>query len=163
MFQNTIFELNWTFWIFVLSFLLFMKALNAVFLKPVGQAIAKRKMRMEDDIATGLACKQQAASLLEGYEKDVREIRSKAQALINETTGSIQKERVAELKRLQDDGQKKLAEAKKSIDQERLNLIDQLVDEEKGLVETIVHKLLGNNVPVKLDQAAIKQALEEAR
>jgi F-type H+-transporting ATPase subunit b len=163
MFEHTIFELNITFFIFVLMFLLFVKALNAVLLKPIGAVIAKREARIKDDIAEGQADRQRAKDLLEDYERGLRATRSEAQALINQATGEVQKTRTADLKLVHDKGVAKVAAAKQEIDGERASLVDKLVDEEKSLVEMIVQKLLGNNTPIKIDQAVIKHALEESR
>jgi F-type H+-transporting ATPase subunit b len=163
MFEHTIFELNWTFWIFLAMFLAFMKALNAVFLKPVGAVIAKRAARIKDDVAEGQADRQRASELLDDYERGLRETRHEAQALINEATGEVQKKRTADLKELHENGLARVATAKSEINSERVSLVDQLVDEEKSLVEMIVQKLLGNNNPIKIDQAVIKHALEESR
>jgi F-type H+-transporting ATPase subunit b len=163
MFEHTIFELNFTFFIFLAMFLVFMKALNAVFLKPVGAVLAKREARIKDDIAEGQADRQRATDLLEDYERGLRATRSEAQAIINQVTGEVQKKRTADLKSVHDRGVTKVAAAKREIDGERASLVDQLVDEEKSLVETIVQKLLGNNTPIKIDQAVIKHALEESR
>jgi F0F1-type ATP synthase membrane subunit b/b' len=163
MFEHSIFELNWTFWIFLVMFLGFMRALNAVFLKPVGAVIAKREARIKNDIAEGQADRQRALEMLEDYEKGLRETRTAAAAIVSEATGQVQKNRAAELKRIHEEGLTKVATAKREIDAERVALVDQLVDEEKGLVEIIVHKLLGTNTPIKLDQAVIKHALEESR
>jgi F-type H+-transporting ATPase subunit b len=122
------FELNLTLPIFVVMFLVFMKALNAVFLKPVGEVIAKREKNIKDQVSAGQSARQQAAQLIEGYEHNLRETRSQAQALINEATNQVQKERTADLKRIHDDGQAKVAEAKKNIEVERFHLVDKLVD-----------------------------------
>jgi F-type H+-transporting ATPase subunit b len=157
------FELNLTLPIFLLMFLAFMKALNAVFLKPVGNVIAKREKRIKDDLAESQSCRQQAAELIDGYERDLRKVRGEAQALIAETTATAQKQRTADLKKLHDEGQGKVAAEKTKIDGERVSLVEKLVEEEKILVETIIHKLLGGNKTVSLDASVVKQVLEESR
>jgi F0F1-type ATP synthase membrane subunit b/b' len=156
------FELDLTFFIFLIMFLAFTKALNAVYLKPVGAVIAKRRSQIENDIKVGNDCREQAQHLVEGYEKDLHDIRHKAQAHINEVTTAAQKARTAELKKVMDEGQIKLAAAKKEIDADHASLLTELVEEEKGIVETIARKLLGANVTLKLDSAAVRTALEEA-
>ncbi|HEY9683869.1 MAG TPA: hypothetical protein V6C86_19965 [Oculatellaceae cyanobacterium] len=157
------FELNLTLPIFVIMFLAFMKALNTVFLKPIGEVIAKREKRIKDDITESQSCRQQATDLLEGYERDLRKVRGEAQALIADTTAKAQKQRTADLKKLHDEGQSKVAAEKAKIDGERVSLVEKLVEEEKVLVETIVHKLLGSSQTVNLDASVVKHALEESR
>ncbi|MDR3612491.1 MAG: hypothetical protein P4L53_02935 [Candidatus Obscuribacterales bacterium] len=156
------FELDPTFFIFLIMFLAFTKALSTVYLKPVGAVIAKRRAQIENDIKVGNDCREQAQHLVEGYEKDLHDIRHKAQAHINEVTTAAQKSRTAELKRIMDEGQAKLAVAKKEIDAERASLLTGLVEEEKGIVETIARKLLGADVTLKFDSAVVRTALEEA-
>ena len=156
------FELDPTFFVFLIMFLAFTKALNAVYLKPVGAVIAKRRAQIANDIKVGNDCREQAQHLVEGYEKDLHDIRHKAQAHINEVTGAAQKSRTAEMKRIMEEGQAKLAVAKKEIDAERASLLTGLEEEEKGIVETIARKLLGDSVSLKLDSTAVRTALEEA-
>ena len=157
------FELNLTLVIFLVMFGVFIKLLNAVFLKPVGEVIAKREKRIKDDIAEGQSSRQLASERLDDYERGLKEVRGQAQALIAETTATAQKQRMAQLKTLQEQGQEKVAAAKAQIDQERGSLVDKLVEEEKVLVETIIQKLLGSNKAFSLDASVVKRALEESR
>ncbi len=157
------FQLDPTYFIFMVMFLLFIKALNVVYLKPVGSAIAKRRARVTEDIDAGSSCRSEAAQLVSGYEKHLHEIRLQAQALITDVTLKMQKQRLAEVKVVLAEGQTKLEAAKKEIEAERANLLASLVEEEKVIVESIMRKLLGANIKVSLDSAVVHRALEETR
>jgi F0F1-type ATP synthase membrane subunit b/b' len=165
MFSGTIFELNLTYFIFIVMFLLFMQALNKVFLEPVGQAIEKRKALLKNRVDEGASARAQANELVEAHERELREERIKAQALITEVTTRAQNKRNAELKDVLESGQTKLSTAKKDIEGEKSHLIAQLVEDEKTIVTTIVQKLLGSSVAVNLDNSTIQHVLvaEESR
>src|SRR5208282_343176 len=98
MFSGTIFELNLTYFIFIAMFLLFMQALNKVFLEPVGQVIEKRKALIKNRVDEGAAARTQANSLVEDHEKELRAERIKAQTLITEVTTRAQNKRNAEIR-----------------------------------------------------------------
>lgn len=157
------FELNGTLPIFVVSFLLFMFVLDAILLKPVAKVIELRDERIKADIESGKSSREQAQQLLAKYEQDLRDIRDKAQKLIAETSDKANKDRLAEIGRLQKQGQTQLNEAKEAIEAERAGLIDALVAQERELVELITQKVLGEPVSVQLDAGQVRRSLEGPR
>jgi F-type H+-transporting ATPase subunit b len=157
------FQLDLTYFIFLGMFLLFIKALNDVYLKPMGQVIAKRQEIIKNDIDAAARCQAEAAERISQYEKELHDIRLQAQAIITEQTTQTQQRRNQEMKRVMDEGQAKLAVYKKQIEAERAGLMAGLVEEEKTIVQAITHKLLGESVRVSLDSATVERALQEAR
>jgi len=156
------FDINLTLVIFVASFLLFMMALNALFLKPVGEAIEKRSRMITGDHEAAKSNRDQARLKLENYEARVAEIRKEAQAEITEAVTQAQKVRAKALSDLKDKGRVRLDAAREELKQERAQLMNGLVAEESKLVEQIVGKLVGDAARVNLDASAVKKALEEA-
>ncbi|MFX4986608.1 hypothetical protein ABTB95_19495, partial [Acinetobacter baumannii] len=86
-----------------------------------------------------------------------------SQALVHEVTAATDKARAAEMKKVMDKGQAEIQAAREKLLAERGPLIDQLVDQEKALVEDITKKLIGDSASVNLDSGTIRRALEEAR
>ena len=156
------FELNATIAIFILSFLLFMVALDHLFLKPVGGVIDERARRMEEDNESARQSQEDAAAALARYEKKLAEIREEAQTVINDAVAEAKKSRSEQLAVVEESGRTKLEAAKTSLKGERVALVDALVVEEMSLVEDIVKRLLGDNAAVKLSNEVVKKALEEA-
>lgn len=154
------FDINGTLAIFVISFLLFMYLLDAILLKPVAKTIQLRDEKIKAAIEAGKSSREEAQTLLEKYEQDLREIREKAQKHIADASEQANKERQAEIARLHKQGQQQLNDAKAAIESERTSLIDALVAQEKELVEVITQKVLGEPVAVSLDASQVRKSLE---
>jgi F-type H+-transporting ATPase subunit b len=157
------FDVNGTIVIFILSFLLFIWALNQVLLKPVGKVLEARAKLIEDRVADGKASHQQAEELLAKYEEDLVRIRGEAQAAINKAVDEANRLRNSELGKIQADGRAQLEKAQAEIADERASLIDQLVAPLRELVEHTTRKVLGDeSVHVSVDEQTVRQTLEEA-
>jgi F-type H+-transporting ATPase subunit b len=157
------FDLNLTCPIFVVMFLGFMVLLNEMVLKPVGKALAERQAIIRGNIDAAAAAREKANEVVTQYHARIHAANADAQALITETTTAAEKARAAEMKKVQDKGQAEIQAAREKLTAEKSVLIDQLVDQEKVLVESITKKLIGDNASVSLDSGTVKRALEEAR
>lgn len=153
------FELNATCALFVVSFLLFMLALNELFLKPVGEVIEKRQSRISNDLASARELRDEASIELAKYEKQLGTVREEARAIIADLVAKSQSERAEKMAKIEKEGRTKLDTAHKELAGERTKLIAALVDEEKALVQDIVSKLLGKSVSIDLDSEMVKKAL----
>lgn len=156
------FEINGTLVLFVVSFLLFMVALNEIMLKPVGKVLEKRAAKISEDLEAAKHSRKQAAELVEKYETDVKRIRHESHELITKSVEEASKQKAAELAGVQREGAQKLEAAKAELANERSTLIDELVVHERELVESITQKVLGESVAVQLDAGAVRRTLEEA-
>ncbi|HEY9712021.1 MAG TPA: hypothetical protein V6C72_01050, partial [Chroococcales cyanobacterium] len=89
----------------------------------------------------------------------LRKIREDAQKVINDAATAAQADRNAKMKAVEEEGRKKLADAKQSIATEKGALIDSLVSQEMELVSTITQKLLGEAAQISLAPDKVKTAL----
>lgn len=153
------FELNATCALFVVSFLLFMLALNELFLKPVGEVIEKRQSRISNDLASARELRDEASVELAKYEKQLSTVREEARTIIADLVAKSQSERSLKMAEIEKEGRTKLDTAHKELAGERTKLIAALVDEEKALVQDIVSKLLGKSTSIDLDSELVKKAL----
>lgn len=156
------FELNGTYVLFILSFLLFIWALNEIMLKPVGKVLEERTALIKGDVEAGKQARADAEAVVCQYQQRIHDTRLEAQRIINDATAEAQKKRDNELKVVQDQGRHKLDEAKAALAVERKQLIDGLVDQEVELVTMIVSKLTGEAAAAKPDREKVRRALEEA-
>lgn len=156
------FEINGTLVVFVASFLVFMALLNEIMLKPVGKALAKRAEKIHGDLNAAKDARQTAAALVDKYESDLKRIRSEAHTHITSAMASASKEKNELLAKVQQEGTAKVAAFKAELSAERTRLIDDLVAQERELVETITQKVLGEPVTVQLDATKVRKTLEEA-
>lgn len=153
------FELNATCALFVVSFLLFMLALNELFLKPVGDVIEKRQSKISNDLAAARELRDEASVELAKYEKQLSTVREEARTIIADLVAQSQSERALKMAQIEKEGRTKLDTAHKELAGEKTNLITALVEEEKALVQNIVSKLLGKSVSIDLDSESVKKAL----
>jgi F-type H+-transporting ATPase subunit b len=156
------FDLNATLLIFVISFLIFMALLNEVFLKPVGKVIEARANKVKADIEAGKAARLKAQESITEYERHLHDIRSKAQAVINEASEKSTYHRNLEVNRLREEGHRKLEATRAEIAAERNSLLEQLVNQEAQLVQEIGRRVIGEEIVVPLDTDKVRRALEEA-
>ena len=156
------FEINGTFLIFVLSFLIFIKLLDEVMLKPIGSVLEKRAEKIKADIEEGKVHRNKAQYVFDQYQKHLHDIRAKAQTIINEASEKASYHRNLELTRVKEEGHKQLEEAKAVLASQRTIAINGLLEQEVKLVEGITQKLLGEPVSVILEADTVRRALEEA-
>lgn len=156
------FDINGTLVIFVASFLIFMVLLNEIMLKPVGRVIDERNARIQADLEAAKQARLEASGKVENYESHVKQIRSEAHSLITSTVATANKAKSEAISQVQKESSEKLESAKANIASERETLIDDLVAQERELVEAITQKILGEPVAVHLDASKVRQNLEEA-
>lgn len=155
------FELNGTFIIFIASFLVFMFLLNEIMLKPVGKAIADRKALVAEHLEVSKSSRIKAESELVAHQEKINSARHEAAGIRNEAAAAAQKVRDEKLKKVQDEGRKKLDVAKTDLAAEKKALVDGLVDQELELVSTISKKLLGESAKSNVDREKVRKVLEE--
>ncbi len=156
-------EVNGTLIVLVISFLAFIWMLDMVFVTPVSKVMDARAAKVSGDLEKSKALRLEADTVLGEYEKHLLVVREKAQTTINDAVGEAQKKRNAEIGKVQEEGRKRLDQAKTALAGEKVLLIDQLVEEESKLLDIIMSKLIGGSYKSgNLDQALVKRTIEEA-
>lgn len=163
MYALTMFEINATLVVFVISFLLFMVLLKKVMLEPVGQVLERRAEKIKADLESGKAYRDKAEEVLNEYHQHLQRIRSEAQAVINEAGEKANYHRSLELVHLKEEGQKSLEAARATIAAERELVMESLSKQQSELVNAITQKLLNESVVVSLSPDMVQRAMEDAR
>lgn len=153
---------NATLLIFVISFIIFMYLLNELFLKPVGEAIEKRRNMISSNLEAAKALRDEAKSSTDNYKQQLAQKREEAQAIITAAVTEAQATRNKELGTIKEHGRKRLDESRTQFQGEKKVLIESLVSEEAQLVKQIVEKVLGENPKFDVSDDSVKRALEEA-
>jgi F-type H+-transporting ATPase subunit b len=86
-------EVNGTLIIVALSFLIFIWALNLVYVTPVAKALEARSAKVEQDLEAARKLREEAQGVLSQYESNLAGVRSKAQNTINDAVLEAQKTR----------------------------------------------------------------------
>lgn len=155
------FDVNATLVIFIVSFLVFVQLLNALFVKPVGEVIEKRKQLIADELEQARIARETAGSKLSNFEQQKARDKEEAQKIISDAQAEAQKKRTAQILKLQEAGRKKIEAAHQSLQAEKPALVVQLVEQEQQLVKEIIGKLLGDSSAVNISSDQVKRALGE--
>jgi F-type H+-transporting ATPase subunit b len=155
-------EVNGTLIVLVLSFLIFVWALNLVYVKPVAKAIDARAAKIEQDLTASRNLREEAQGVLGEYELHLAEVRSNAQNIINDAVVEAQKQRSSELAKVQADGRARVDAVRITLAKEKTVLVSGLVDSEMQIVETMMQKLIGSGAVTTLDRDQVQKAIEGA-
>lgn len=155
------FDVNATLVIFIVSFLVFLKLFEAIFMKPVGEVIEQRKKLIADELESAKRARETAGSKQSNFEQQRAKEREEAQKIISDAQAEAQRKRNAAISKLQDEGRKKIEAANQSLQAEKPALVAQLVEQEQQLVKDIVGKLLGDSASVNLSSDQVQRALGE--
>ncbi|MBS1990864.1 MAG: hypothetical protein JSS83_10125 [Cyanobacteria bacterium SZAS LIN-3] len=155
-------EVNGTLIVMVLSFLVFMKLLDIVYITPVAKVLSAREAKIEQDLAASRKFREEADGVLGQYEVRLADVRTRAQAAINDAVGEAQKVRSAEIAKVQAEGRTRIEAARAALAKEKTELIGELVESEVLIVDSIMKKLIGSAAGSSLDRSVVKKALEEA-
>lgn len=136
--------------------------LNEWFLKPVGEAIEKRKHLIDSSLESAKALRDEAKSSTDNYKQQLAQKREEAQAIITAAVTEAQATRNKELTGVKEKGRKRLDESRGQLQGEKKVLLETLVVEEAQLVNQIVGKVLGENPKFDVSEDSVKRALEEA-
>ncbi len=121
------------------------------------------KARIDKDYKAAQHCAVEGESVVEHYQKHMREVRMQAQKAIHDALGSANNGRDRQLKQVQLEGQTKIEQIKQELGNERKALLGQLIEPELELVADITSKLLGESKAISINRAEVERALEEAK
>lgn len=155
------FELNGTYVIFMVLFLIFVQLLNMIMIKPAGIAIEKRAKHIQENLAAAKNFSQETDKILSDYQAKLHASRLEAQAVIQEALVQAQKQRDEKLKNIQSEGRSKIDELKAEFASTRENLLQSLIHPELELVRNIINKLLGETPALVTDEERVFQVLKE--
>ncbi len=155
------FEINGTLAIFVLSFLIFMKLLDEIMLKPVGRVLEQRNACIKSNQDAGIKARTQAQSIIQGYEQKLEAVRTKSHGIINVALEEANRYRQQDLTGMHQEGLRQVEKAKATLNEECKQAFEGLVDHETELVQMITSKVLGEKIELNLDRQKVHQQLQE--
>ncbi len=139
-----LFDLNATLPLMAVQFLILMAVLNAIFYKPLGNAIDERENYIRTNQADARERLAKAQHLAKQYEQELGETRRQAQAVIATAQADAQKiaaERIADAQR---EAQAQREQAQRELDQQKQEALQSLEQQVNGLSRQILDKLLGS-------------------
>ena len=154
-------EFNATFLVSMISFIVFIIIMNAIFYKPILGVIEERENFINDHYNDAKNSKDKAQSLLEQKEKRLNDTLSESKKIVsdkvneaNETAKSITDDAKA-------DSANKIQSAKKELHEKEVQTAEELKNNVKDLAESISSKILGENITIdNIDYDIVNKVLK---
>jgi F-type H+-transporting ATPase subunit b len=147
------------FWL-VITFVLLYAIMKKVALPRVGNIIADRQKRIDDDLAGANAFKAESDAAIAAYEKELADARARAQAIAGEMRDKQAAESEATRKKVEDQLNVKLAEAEKAIAATKQAAMANVRGIAADAAKAIVERLAGKAPTDSAVDAAVKDALK---
>ncbi len=141
--EGGLFDIDATLPLMAIQFLVLVALLNAIFYKPLGQAIDERTEYVRSNLAQAREQKEKAENLAKQYELELTDVRRKSQEIVAEAQAEAQG---IVAKQIQEAQQEVLAQKQKAaeeIEAEKTSAMQALEQEVEALSNQIVAKLLG--------------------
>ena len=126
------------------QFLLLAAVLNAVFYKPIGNAIDQRDSYVRTTQAEARERLAKAERLAAQYEQELASARKQAQATIAAAQSEADKLAAGQLAEAQREAQAQREQAQKELEQQKQAAMSSLEQQVDSLSREILQKLLGN-------------------
>jgi F-type H+-transporting ATPase subunit b len=144
----------------VITFVLLYVLMAKVALPRVGNIIAQRQNRIDDDVAQANTFKTQSDAAIAAYEKALADARARAQAIAGEMRDKQAAEAAGTRKKLEDQLHVKLAEAEKTIAATKQAAMTNVRSIAADAAKAIVERLIGTAPADSAVAAAVKEALK---
>lgn len=138
-----LFDINATLPLMAVQFLILTVILNALFYKPLGQAIDERADYIRDRQQEAKQRLAKAEALAQQYENELADSRRQSQAVVADAQAEAQKLAAGALAQAQQEAQAQREKAQQEIDQQRQTAMAALDAQVDTLSRQIVKKLLG--------------------
>lgn len=137
-----LFDINATLPLMAIQFLILAAVLNAVFYKPLGNAIDERDGYVRSNLTEAKERLSQANKLAEQYQKDLAESRKQAQTIIADAQAEAQKIVSQQMAEAQQEVQAKKEELQTEIEAQKESAFQTLEGQVQELTRQMLDKLL---------------------
>ncbi len=137
-----LFDLDATLPVMAIQFLLLMVILNAVFYKPLGNAIDSRNEYIRGKQAEARERLTKVENLTQQYEQELMDTRREAQQLIADAQAEAQKIAAQKIAEAQQEAQAQREQAQQELDQQKETAMRSLDQEVDALSRQIFDKLM---------------------
>ncbi|MEL6602332.1 MAG: F0F1 ATP synthase subunit B' [Cyanobacteria bacterium J06614_10] len=139
-----LFDLNATLPLMAIQFLILMAVLNAIFYKPLGQAIDERDAYVRGAKADAQERLAKAEKLAAEYEQSLADTRREARSVIEAAQADAQKIASEKQAAAQQEAAAQREAVQKELDAQKAEAFGQLETQVEALSEQILGKLLGS-------------------
>lgn len=138
-----LFDLDATLPLMAIQFLILAAVLNAIFYKPLGQAIDDRDAYVRSTQANAQERLSKAERLAKEYEQSLADTRRQARSVVEGAQAEAQKLATQSVSEAQQEAQAQREATQKQLDEEKQAALSQLEQQVDQLSQQILDKLLG--------------------
>lgn len=144
--EGGLFDFDATLPLMAIQFLLLAAVLNAVFYKPLGQALDQRADYIRTNQTEAREQISKAEHLAKQYEQELSETRKQSQAIIATAQSEAQKLAAQQIAEAQQEAQAQVQQAQQELEQQKQSAFSSLEHQVDTLSRQILEKLLGSQV-----------------
>lgn len=137
-----LFDLNATLPLMAIQFLVLAAVLNAIFYKPLGEAIDEREEYVRTNVVGAKERLAEAEKLAKQYEQDLADSRRQAQAIVADAQAEAQGIAAQQLAEAQREAQALKEQAQKDLDAQKESAFQTLEQQVEQLSHQMLDKLL---------------------
>lgn len=137
-----LFDLNATLPLMAIQFLVLAAVLNAIFYKPLGEAIDEREEYVRTNVVGAKERLTEAEKLAKQYEQDLADSRRQAQAIVADAQAEAQGIAAQQLAEAQREAQALKEQAQKDLDAQKESAFQTLEQQVEQLSHQMLDKLL---------------------
>ncbi len=150
----------WSFAFGVINFFIVLFILYRLLFKPIKRVIQEREDIINKRLGIVTQKEKEALELKQKYEKELKNIKTLKQKIINEANVEAIKEKEKILSEAKSEAKKILEKEKKIIEEEKQKIYKYIIDKSKEFSITFTTKLLKHIIDRELNQQIIKKFLE---
>lgn len=139
-----LFDLDATLPLMAIQFLILMAVLNAIFYKPLGNAIDERDAYVRDTKANAQERLAKAEKLATEYEQSLADTRKQARSVIEQAQADAQQIASQKQAEAQQEATAQREQVQKELDEQKAAAMSQLEQKVDSLSDQILGKLLGS-------------------
>ena len=139
-----LFDLDATLPLMAIQFLILMAVLNAIFYKPLGNAIDERDAYVRSTKANAQERLAKAEKLATEYEQSLADTRKEARSVIEQAQAEAQQIASQKQAEAQQEAATQREQVQKELDEQKVSALGQLEQKVDSLSDQIIGKLLGS-------------------
>lgn len=136
-------EFNATFLVSIISFIVFMLIMNAIFYKPLQKVVFERQKFIDDTTEEAKSHREKSEAILKDKDKKLEKTKHEARKIISDKSEEIKTKKAELTSEAQQKANKQVEAAKGNLNQSKDEAQKVLSDEAQKLAQSISAKILG--------------------
>ena len=151
----------WTFILMSINLIIVIAFLTKFLYKPIGKVLAEREEKIAGSIKKAEEDRKEAENLLAQYKEQLKGAQAEAQKIISNANKLAEEIKAKASEEAKQEADLIIAKARKTIDEERVRILNDLQDDLSNLIVTGAGRLIKKELSQEDDQALIQEFVEQ--